>query len=710
MNAVSKQQWPKVQYSLTQLGGGVTPAGQSYPGGLDLTTPSLRLQAGTLRDSINFECAQSGGYARIEGYERLDGHAAPSSATWTLVQVASFVNVPVPGLTVTQVSTGARGTIVAFVTGGATPYIALTAVAGGFDHSGALNMTTGGGPILLGFATAPTVIPDTKTRAIYTAAAADYYRTLINAVPGSGPLLGVVGMVFNGVDNVYAFRANGPGTAVNLFKATPGGWSFLPLYNLVSFTAGTGTIPLDGGTLTQGGVTATIKRVMWQSGAWAGSAVGQFVVTNPTGGDFAAGAATTTGGGSLTLAGAQAAITMAPGGRFEFEKCNFSGQLITRRIYGCDGVNPCFEFDGETLAPIKTGLAPDAPSHIRFHKNFLFVAQASSLSYCGAGTPFKWSAVDGGGEIATGDTVNGMITLPGSQTTATMAVFLRGNTAFLYGTDPTTFNFVTFNTNIGALPYSTQNLFDTFFLDALGVVTLKTTLNWGNFLPTTLTKSILPFIVQERTKLTASSINRAKSQYRLFFNDGYALYCTTINQQYMGATPQLFPNPVYCVDETSLADGTEATYFGSADGLGYVYQLDKGTSFDGAAINAYITTAWDPVKSPRILKRFRASSIEVQGGGYAEIQYGYLLGYGNTQIGQPVPVTAPLNLGNQSRWDALTWDEFIWDGVGLQPTDVDVTGTAENIQVTIASGTNYIPAYTANSVIHHYSVRRGMRV
>lgn len=706
MSAAPRQSLPKVLYSQTNLGGGVTPSGQSYPGGLDLTTPSLRLNPGILRDGLNFECSQSGGYARIEGYERFDGRAAPSDATFHIIQVAAFAAVPTVGQTVTQATSGATGKIIAVVTT-PTPYLAVTQVSGTFDTTHAL---TTPGPVSVGAATVFSVTITPKNRAIYKAAAADVYRALIGAVPGSSTILGVVGMVFNGVDNVYAFRANAGGTTILLYKATAGGWVQVPYYNLVSFTAGGTAVPLDGAVLTQGGVTATIKRVMWQSGAWTGSAIGQFVVTNPAGGNFAAGAATVSGGATVTLSGVQTSITMAIGGRFEFVKCNFSGQLVTRRIYGCDGVNPCFEFDGETLAPIKTGLSPDAPSHITFHKNFLFLAQASSLIYCGAGTPFKWSAVDGGGEIATGDVVNCMITLPGSQTTATLGVFLGSNTAFLYGTDPTTFNFVTFNTGVGALPYSTQNLFDTFMLDSLGVVTLKTTLNWGNFLPTTLTKNILPFIIKERAHLRASSIQRSKSQYRLFFQDGYGLYCTTINQQYMGAAPVWFPNQVFCIDETSLADGTEASYFGSSDALGYIYQLDKGTSFDGADIYAFMTTAWDAVRSPRILKRFRAASIEVQGDSYAEISYGYQLAYGNVQTEQVPPVDAALNLTPTAHWESFVWDDFVWDGSGLFPTEIDETGTGENIQVTISSGTNYIATYTINSIIHHYTPRRGLRV
>lgn len=654
---------------------------------------------------------------------------------------AGFLSVPTVGNVITQAGSGATGTLIAiqeaiqispttvevmdftlndFTTGdftetimtvgGSLPpgtppaFLVLTMVNGAFDNTNMLS-TSG---TFIGSPTAQTFSLSARQKAIFTALASDAYRALIQKVPGEGPVLGVVAMAFLGVDHVYAFRGNVGQSAALLWKASAAGWVSIPYLNIVHFTAGGTAVPLDGDVLHQGIVTATIRRVMWQSGAWAGSAAGQFVVTAPAGGNFAAGAATTTSGATLTLSGAQTPITMASGGRFSFEKCNFSGQLVTRRIYGCDGVNPAFEFDGVTLAPISTGLSPDRPSHVRFHKNFLFLSQDASIIYSAAGDPFKWSAVDGGGEIATGDTVTGMITLPGSQTTATLGVYLRTNTAFLYGTDPTTFNFVEFNTGIGAVAFSIQNLFDTFFLDELGVVTLKTTLNWGNFLPTTLTKNILPFIQRERGHLLASSVNREKSQYRLFFEDGYALYCTIINQQYLGSAPVLFPDALQCVDTTNTLGDDEATYAGSESG--YVYQLDVGTSFDGASIQAYITTAWDALKSPRVLKRFRAASIEVQGDSFAEFNYGYQLGYDNDQIAQLPSTLQSLNLGAVAHWDSFIWDAFVWDGTGLSPTDVDETGTAENVRVTISSGTNYISAYTIDSIIHHYSMRRGMRV
>lgn len=705
---------PPTKLSVTRCGGGVTQSGVSYPGGLDQTTPSLMLQPGAVINGVNFECSQSGGYGRIKGYERFDGRPAPSAAIYQIVQLASFVNAPNVGDTVTQATSGATGKVIAVTNMSGAYYIAVTKVTGTFDTTHDVSVSA----TLIGTAIPITTPVSPVLNAQYLAAAADVYRADIHAVPGSGPIRGVVAMVFSNQDFVYAFRDNVGGTACNIYVNSASGWQQVPYFDLVTFTAGTGPggagsdyEPPDGTTITQGGVTATVKRVIWESGTFAPAthtAAGQLVITAPTGGNFASGTATLGDGTALTLSGAQVAIAPLPGGKYEFVKANFTGSIATRRIYGCDGVNKAFEFDGTIYAPITTGLSTDAPDHIVAHKNFLFLSYLSSILYSGVGTPFKFGSVDGGGEIATGDVVTGMVTVPGSQTTATLAVFMRTNTSFLYGLDPTTFNFVTFNDNMGAMPYSVQNLYDTFCFDILGVVNIKTTLNYGNFLPTTLTKNILPFIQQERTKLAASTINRSKSQYRVFFSDGYGLYLTMVNASYLGAVPVQFPNPVACADNETTSIGNEVTYFGSSDSGGFIYQLDSGTGFDGAPLNAFITFAWDALKSPQVIKRFRRASIEMQSNTYAEITFGYQLGYGTPQIGVPANTNYPSNF-SAPYWDQFTWDQFTWDGQTLAPTAVDMVGSAENAQVTITSATNYIDAFNVNSIIYHYAERRLLR-
>ena len=703
-----------------------------YPGGLDLLTPSLSLHPGALRDVSNFEVSLSGGYGRIGGYERYNGMAAPSSATFVIVQVSSFVTVPTVGDAIVQAGSGATGTVALVNNEIDAYYMVVTQVTGVFNSTGVVStsgasfeVTSANSPYVITSGNSPFIVPTSTSTTIgtaitttvqltsllnaqYLADASDIYRALIDPVPGSGAILGVVHMVFSGVDNVYAFRANVPGTAVNIYKASVTGWVLVPMLNTVSFTGGGTATPADGDTLIQGPATATINRVQISSGTIAGStAAGTFIVTNPTFG-FGAGAATTSSGMTLTLTGPQTPIVLLPGGRFEFIKCNFSGQLQTRRIYGCDGVNKAFEFDGETLAPITTGLSPDTPSHIAFHKNFLFLSQESSLIHSAAGLPFKFSSIDGGGEIATSDDVTGMLTLPGAQTTATLGVWMSSTTGVLYGTDPTTFNFTVFNVGIGGIAGTVQNLFDSFSLSEPGVVNLQATLNFGNFNSSAYTKNIQPFITQQLTKVTTSAVSHVKGQYRIFFNDGYGLWLTMASQQYLGAALVQFPNPVTCIDVDTLVNGMAATYFGSTDDLGYIYQADTGPSFDGEDLFAYFTTAWDYFKTSEWLKQYRRARVEIAGQSYAAVSFGYGLGDNSPLIGQP-SATSYASAFSPAIWDTFTWDDFVWDGQTLSPTYVSLDGTARDIQPVIGSSTNYIMPFIVNSLTFQYSMRRRMR-
>jgi len=670
-------------------------------GGLDLVTPTLLLRPGYMVQCQNYEVATAGGYRRTGGYERFDGRAKPSDASYTIVQVASFTNTPTVGQTITQAVSGATGYIIAV----GSNYVAVTQVTGSFDTTNAI---TTPGPVAVGTATLQTTVITSLLSAQYLNLAADVYRALIGNVPGSGSVRGVVGCTFSGTYAVYAFRDNVLGTAVDLYKSSVSGWTQVPLGTQVAFTAGGAPTPVDGQTLTQGGVTATVARVAMRSGAWTGSAAGIFVITGISGGNFAAGAATLSGGAPVTLSGIQTAITLSPGGKFEFDMGNFVGQAASIRLYGCDSVNTAFEFDGTTFVPIPTGATIDTPTHLQVHENHLFLSIASSIFFSATGLPYVWTSAAGAGEIATGDTVTNLLVAPGNQTTGTLVVFCRNHTSMLYGKTAATFTLTQWNTGTGALPYTAQNMAEVYSLDDRGVLSLKTTLAFGNFAGASITQTIKSFLYDKRGLATCSSANHESNQYRLFFSDGYALYLTSVNGKVLGSAPIYHPDPAYCAWDGESSTGVLASYFGAANS-GYVYQMDLGSSFDGENIDAFLQLAWDFAGSPRLLKRWRHASVEVQGGAYADFDFGYRLGYGSSDIAQPLPVNYATGFSGAPFWDLFTWDNFVWDGTTLQPSEVDITGTAANIQAMISSSTDYMLPYTLNSVIYHYSLRRGLR-
>lgn len=669
-------------------------------GGLDLLTPLSRLRPGYVRDALNFEQSITGGYSRIGGYERFDGRQAPSDAIY-LTLTCDITGALAVGNAITGATSAATAVVISITGTGSGPgnIVSVTKVVGTFVAGEQINV---GGTPRATITELGGIGSTAGWDAIQLGLAADVYRADIAAVPGSGPIRG--GFYYNGTN--FAFRDNAGGTALALYKSSSAGWTLVPFLYEVSFTAGGAGEPAVGGTLTQGANTATIRAVCLQSGTWAGStAAGRLIVTAPAPGNFAAGAATYTGG-TVTLAGAQTQITMLPGGRVETDIRNITG---VQKVYGADGVNRGWEFDGTTLVPITTGFSPDMPRRVLVLKEHLFFAFGPILKGSGILTPYNWTAVAGGAEFKCASDINGLLRMPGSQDVGSMAISCEDNTEFLYGTSAADWQKVEFEESAGARPYGGQRLGgQALVFGDLGVFTVAATQNFGNFTPATLTLNIRPFTSVRRTQCTASVVNREKSQYRIFFNDGYGLFMTIANGRVIGSMPVQFPNKAVCAWKGPSPDGSEANYFGSDNG--FVYELDAGTSFDGASLDAYMTLVFSAQGNSRVEKRYRGAAFEVQGEGYATFETTYELSYADVERPQGnTPTVSTLDL-SAALWDSgYLWDTFYWDGRSLAPSEVELRGTGVNIALRVDSRSAYYKPFTINSIILHYSARKALK-
>jgi hypothetical protein len=660
-----------------------------FAGGLDVTTPPATIPPGFVRRAQNFEEDILGGYASIKGYERFDGKTAPSTAQFAVLPYSAVGTVAV-GDTITGDSSGATGVVIAIT---ATEFI-LTKHTGTWESEA----TTAGGATVEG----PAVINGAsgKTGAQYTALAANVYRDDITAVPGAGNILGVV--YYNSV--VYAFRNEAaPGTGVGLYKSSSSGWTLVPLGIEVTFTAGTGTAPAEGDSIVQGGVSGTLKRLVIESGTFAGAdAAGRLIFATVTSGPFTAGAFTS---GISATCGTQADITIPnQSGRYEFAIANFSGSAGQQRIYGCDGANKGFEFDGTVFVPINTGLgALDKPTHVVEHQNHLFFSVAGGIQHSAIGDPYNWTTTAGAGEIALSDTVTGFMKQPGSDVTPALAVYSRNKTNIIYGSDASDWQRILFNDEAGAVPYSIQKIGQTYVMDDLGITSLSTSQNFGNFSAATISQRVKTWLQTRRYQVTDSHTARDKQQYRLFFADGTAAYWT-INGRKASMMPMLFPNPVLCSWSCeTTGGGNEVIFFGSSNGM--VYQMERGTSFDGEAIEAYIELVFNHSRSYRALKKYRRLSFEMTGTGYAEFSSSYDLSYASEDVAQPDPAEHTSNL-TSAIWDEFTWDEFIWDGQPLTNLSMATPGNGENIAVRLLSlGDHFTPVKFSGVFIEYTPLR-----
>lgn len=664
-------------------------------GGLDMVTPTLSLKPGFAREAVNFEASVTGGYSRIAGYERYDGQPSPDDADYVILTISSLTGVAV-GDVINNLAVTVTGKVIA-VEG---QDIVYTKAVGAFAVSGTLYV--GATPVGT-IQSITTYAGSPEVHAHYKAAAADIYRADIAKPPGSGRIRG--GVTFNGV--TYVWRDNAGGTAMDVHKSTSAGWVQVPLGFTVAFNTGASTAPADGATITgaTSGATGVVKRVVLTSGTtWVGGS-GILVFTTITG-TFQAAENLQVGGVTKAVAvGAQAAITLAPGGRVQTVVGNLTGSVSATRVYGCDNVNKGFEFDGTVYVPITTGMAADTPTNVAVHKNMLFFSFGPSSQNSGVGTPYVWSPVFGANEIALPDAVTAYDSLPGDATTGALAIYTQKDVFLLYGTSPGTFNLVNLGKETGSARYTAQTMTESYALDNRGVVSLKTSRDYGNFDSATLTFPIRPFMQQRRGTARASGINHEKSQYRLFFEDASALYCTIVNGRLMGSMPVQLLDTMNCWWEGTSATGAETSFTGGDSG--YVYKMDTGPDFDGAAIVAGLKLNFNPQGNSRVLKRYRFATFEVTGTGFAKFHFAYALAYDDPDVDQAPLETQTVSFSS-SYWDTMVWDEFVWDGRTLAPTEAECLGTAQNIAVILQSNSRYDQPYTINSITFDFTPRRGM--
>ena len=677
----------------------VIPDAIAFTGGLDQQTPPLQRNPGLLRNAQNFEVEVNGGYRRIAGYERYDGRPKPSDASYSII-TATITGAASVGDTLTGATSAATGVIIALPGGS----FVLTKVTGTFQSGENLQISA----VTVAVATSAAIANGASTsllHATYRNAAADEYRDDIAAATGSGAILG--GFYYNDVN--YCFRNNAGGTAAGLFKQSVSGWTAVALGRELSFTSGGVTEIVDGNTITGAisGATAVITRVVLTSGTWAGGdAAGRFVFASQTGTFQAENLDVGASLNLATIAGDSSAITLLPNGRYECVKENFGGNANTTRVYGCDGVNRGFEFDGAVFVPIATGMTTDTPSHVCAHKKHLFFSFGGSVQHSGTGTPYKFTIVTGASEIGMGDTVNGFAGQPGSSDGGALAIFTRNRLSILYGSSSADWNLVPYRSELGAYAHTIQDVGYTVFLDDRGITDIQTSQAFGNFAHSAFSDRVKNLVNEWRSYVVASCISRDRSQYRIYFTNGYGLHITLQGKKLAGIMPVLFSDIVRCAWTAEMNDGTEVMFFGSDAGM--VYQMDKGTSFDGDAIEAFMECAYNFQKSPLIEKHYRDVMLEIQGSGYAAFGLGYSLGYGSTYIPQPGTVSLVTSF-SATFWDSFVWDAFIWDGQTLMPSTTDIDGDAENISLAIRGNSDIYEPHTFSGAILHYTPRRRIR-
>lgn len=665
-----------------------------FGGGLDLISPVLSIKPGMCLSAMNYEPGIAGGYTRIDGFERSDGRPSPSAAVYYYAAYTLTGAVAV-GDTITGATSAATGYVMEVGTG----FLTFTKLTGTFQVE---DIKIGGN--VQGTLTALPILNGQSTGyddAVSTNAAADVYRADILKVNGAARSIRGI-WIYKGVR--YAFQDDAAGTGCDMYKSTTGGWSKVALGKELAFTSGGTYVLAVGDVITgeTGGATATVTGISLESGTYAaGTAAGHITFASQTG-TFQA--ETIKVGATLNVANIaadSAAITLAPLGVYEFVNYNFYGSTDTLKMYGCNGVNQAFEFNGTSLIFIRTGMAVDKPTHITAYKKQLFLSFFGSSQNSGVGTPYSWSVLLGATEIGLGDTITGY-----APQASALAIYSRNSSHQLAGSSATDFTLAPISEKAGAIKGTIQILGETYTLDDQGIRQLSRSQAFGNFEDYTVSQRIQSLIDAMQAKVVVSGVYRARDQYRLYGNDGTGIIMTVAGPKIVGFTEFKYPVNVTCVACGEDSTGKDVVFFGADNG--YVYQADKGSSFDGAEIEAWLRLPFNNIQSPRIIKRYRKAVLEMSSVGYTSVRFQPEFSYGDPDISAHVLQTAT-EQGTGGYWDVDTWGTFFYDARTVNTPEFDITGSGLNLGLIFYSKSDIDQGHTLQGALISYTPRRQAR-
>lgn len=466
---------------------------------------------------------------------------------------------------------------------------------------------------------------------------------------------------------------------------------------------------ITGGT---SGKTATVKKISVVSGAYSTSnAAGYLTILSNTGtwtdneeiqvnGVKRALVQGSTQPSTYTVATTQGTAytqTIQPGGSYNFVNYNFIGDGSDDKMYVANGVDKAFEWDGTTFVKVRTGTETDTPENVKVFKQHLFLSFPNgSLQHSSLGFPTTWSTTLGASEIVVGDSITGLSV----ESKDAFIIFGRNNMYVLYGTSINDWNLTQFYTGTGAVSRTIEKMLTTIFLDDRGIVSIGTTLNYGDFKQAVISQKVDPLIQKYKDKVVTSLRVRDKNQYRLYFNDKTGITMTFINGKNEGIMPFVLEHQISCAVSGEDSNGDEVLYGGFDDG--YIRKIDSGTSLDGQQVSSFVRLAYHHYDRPQQKKRFRQITLELNADTSTTLVVRPEYNYGDGTV--PITADYTINITN----DEWTVDDVTNDTLGIAVVDkarARIHGVGETMGIIIKNDSTYDKPVTLQGAIVQYSER-----
>ena len=393
---------------------------------------------------------------------------------------------------------------------------------------------------------------------------------------------------------------------------------------------------------------------------------------------------------------------------YKFEGYNNNLPLLTIT----DGVSIPRVFDGTTITPLTSPELPDnqvvSPKYASLsgaYNNRLYLGyKEGSICFSNIGNPTSFSSIIGGsGELFLGDELTNIVEAPGNTLILTCRNFIK----ILKDVDQaTTFDWSvmleTFTEHNGAIANTAQALLgDVYFADDEGVTSLESTNAFGDFSTAVISNKVKKSYLEKKNLITATLVDRSSNQYRIYFSDGSSFYFTFEQKAVKGVTKNIYPIPVMSVTKGEDSTGTVRKFFAST--TGNVYEMDSGTSFDGAIISTLLVTAYYAYRSPRTWKHFQRLVLEMSAERGIPIAYRTVFDYSEPQYPKSL-LGEFITKGVSGIWGEDAWGAFSWGSNDVQRLVLYLRGHGANMGIEVRSSSKYKEPHVLNNGIVDFSV------
>jgi hypothetical protein len=335
-------------------------------------------------------------------------------------------------------------------------------------------------------------------------------------------------------------------------------------------------------------------------------------------------------------------------GKTRFARYNYTG---TEKIAIVDGINVPAVYDGTTFVELN-----DAPTDVlgaefvTSFKNQLFFGKSNLLSFTSPYTDNDFTAANGSATISVGAVITGLQVFRQQ-----LIVFTESSILQLTGNTISDFQLQPITTDIGCIDRDTIQEVggDIMFLAPDGLRLLSGTERIGDFGLAVVSKPIqseFSSFIRSNTSFT-SVVLREKSQYRILgynTNTSKANAKGILGTQFAGqggegmAWAELRGIKAYVAD-SHFYQNEETIVFANNDG--YLYQMERGNSFDSENINAVFATPFVPINDPRVRKTFYKCQLYTQPQGSVSFDLGLKLDFDQKDSIQPTKILFDNNTG-----------------------------------------------------------------